>query len=558
MRAKVVFPLALGAMGALASSNTAAAPPRNPDEKEIQEMRAKSPHAVELLERGDALAAAGSAQEAEALFRQARTEFPNASILWRKDCEMLIALGKRDEAVSACASALGQAHWGANFRGLVSAFLDGPGPTTFADLARAVRATASERHKGPSFSIAAAACDIAERIGDDVMLQRCAEELKRYDANDPATKKALSVLASRCPPWRFWGGWGAIAAAIAATLVHAVLRFVRRRAPRAGVAAAAAMALTFCALPRIAAADTKPGFHGLSKWAIDDDHPEANIPSEKERNADPLQFGYWLQDVALKGEHASRRGDHLAAARFYEALGKAVPERATGFVKACEEYEAAGDRKKAIDMCADALVREGLTVKDYTRFVHLVLQEPEPLSENQKSALVNVLAHMREDPAGHAVVDDLECEVGTRLSKVALLKECTAGLVQSAPNAPKTVMYLWALAVADSRIGEAGKLIERAQAAGVGAEDIERMKKTTAAKATQRNLRYGLFAFAVGLFLAGVVVAFRAILARKRPGAQPPAAAGAGSESTSAETANAETANAETAAEPSAEVQPQG
>ena len=100
------------------------------------------------------------------------------------------------------------------------------------------------------------------------------------------------------------------------------------------------------------------------------------IPSEAERNADPLEFGYWIQDVAAKAARASKNGDHLTAARLYGALGKAVPDRAVNFVKMCEEYEALGDLAKAADACGDALLRDGARVSDYSRFVHLMLTKP--------------------------------------------------------------------------------------------------------------------------------------------------------------------------------------
>jgi tetratricopeptide (TPR) repeat protein len=519
---------ALGALVLLGASSAVADPlPRDPDSMELREMQAKTPHAAELLEKGEALVAAGQTQEAEALFRQAHTEFPDGSILWRKDCEALTALGRRKDAILACGTAVGQAHWGPNVRALVSAFVDGPTPPTAGELSQAVLLTAAERHKGPSFTVAAAACDIAERIGDDVMLQRCAEELRRYNPDDPATKKAFSILASRCPPWRFWGGWGVIAAAVILTLGDAIRRLARRRWPRAGVAAAAATAMGLCSLPGTAAADEpKPGFHGLSKWPVDDEHPDSNIPTEKDRNADPLQFGYWLQDVALKAEHAAKSRNHTAAARFYEVLGKAVPERATGFVKACEEYEAAGDLPRAVDMCADALLRDGLVVKDYTRFVHLVIKLPGPVSEQHKAAIANVLAHMREDRSSQPFVDSLECEVGTRTSNVAQLKECTANLAAKDPNDRKTIVYLWALAIADGKPGQAERFLERAKEAGVAPDDLENMKKATAARSREVLLRTSLVVAAVLLFAAGIAVAIRAILARKRslpPPGPPPA-----------------------------------
>ena len=500
------------------------------DERELQAMRSTQPHAVELLEQGEAKASAGSLAEAESLFRQAHAEYPDGAILWRRDCEMLAALGRRPEAIQACTSAMSQAHTNTNFRALASSFVDGPAPPSAADLTLAILVTAAERHRGLSPAVAAAACDIAERIGDIAMLQRCTEDLERLDPGDPATQKAERILASRCPPWRFWLGWGAIAAALGGTLGHAVARFVRRKSRRTGAVAVVGVALVL-SMARIAGADepapapapaaaapapSASASQWLSKWAVDDAHPDSNIPSEKDRNADPLQFGYWIQDVALKGEHASKRGDHVAAAKLYEALAVAVPDRATGFLKACEEYEAAGMFDKAINACADGLLRDGLMAKDYIHFVHLVVSRPGKLGDKETAALANVLAHMREDPAGKPFVDGLECEVGSRTSNVAQLKECTNALAARAPDDAKTIVYQWDLAVAEGNAGEAEELMRRGRAAGVSSEDGANMKAATDRMAMDRAVRTTLITVAVGLVVSALYLALTALSRRKR------------------------------------------
>jgi hypothetical protein len=443
----------------------------------------------------------------------------DASLALRRECETLTAQGRRDEAVLACSNALQTVRSGANVRALVSALVDGPTPPTSSELAIALTVTAQEHDRGGGPTAAAAACDIAERIGDMIMLQQCADELRRTAPDDPATRRAVSVLAAQCPPWRFWGGWALIAAAVAGALVHAGRRAARRWARRASVPAAAAVTMVLLARPGAARADA-PAVpeHGWlnNKWHIDDEHPEANIPSETERNADPLQFGYWLQDLAWKAEHASRTGDHAAAVKYYSALAVAVPDRAIGFVKTCEEYEALGDGDKAIEMCGQALLRDGLTVHDYDHFIHLVLAQPRPLRDKETASLAEVLLHMREDPAGRDFVDDLECQVGTRTSNVAQLEECTAALQARAPDDPKTISYLWALAVAKGNTGEAAKLVDRAKAAGVAPQDIERMSRATEDRTLQRTVHVLLWAAAIGLLAAGMAVAARAIVARRR------------------------------------------
>src|SRR5262249_10570127 len=146
---------------------------------------------------------------------------------------------------------------------------------------------------------------------------------------------------------------------------------------------------------------------------------------------------------------ASESGDHAKAARFYETLTAAVPDRAVGMIKACEEYEAMGDRARAIDRCGSALLRDGTTVKDYDRFVRLVLAKNGALADNEKAALTHVLAHMKGEPKAQDAAVDLTCEVGARLSDAPMLRECADALAARDPSGVKAVTYQWALAVAE-------------------------------------------------------------------------------------------------------------
>jgi tetratricopeptide (TPR) repeat protein len=514
-------------VAAWAAPGTAPAAPLIPgdpyEDQERSTLRERDPKSAALLERGESLLAGGQAKEADEIFRQVETASPECSIAWRRDCEALMALGQQKEALQACSKTLEREPGGAAVRALVSALVDGPAAPTPTELFQALLLTSTENRRSPGgVTVAAAACDIAERMGDVVMLRRCAEVLERVAPEDPATRRAEELLAARCPPARFWIGWFTIAAAVVLTVAHAVRRSVRRLPRRSAVSAVALVCAAIGSLPAIARADDPQG-HWLSKWPVDDEHPEKSIPSEKDRNADPLQFGYWLQDVALKGEHASKTGDHLAAAKYYNVLALAVPERAIGYTKTCDEYEAAGERDKAINACAEALLHDGLLVKDYTHFVHLMLGKPGKLTEKDIGALTQVLAHMREDPGGRDFADALECEVGTRTANLAQLRECTAALAARAPNSPETISYEWALAVQEGNFTEAQGILERAKTAGVPAESLENMKRTMERQANRRYLQLALITLALVMAIGAAGVALRN--ARRRRDA----AGGAGS-----------------------------
>jgi tetratricopeptide (TPR) repeat protein len=510
---------AVVAVAATAFAEVAMAAPAGArsDAEELDAMRANTPHAAQLFVLGEARAREGALAEADERFRRAHAEYPDGSLAWRRDCEVRTALGPRREAILACAEALQRAHSDRTVRALVSALVDGPEAPTEVDLVQALAVIAKE-HDNPlgQVTAAAAACDVAERTGEGAMLQQCAGELERLAPNDPATQKARAALAMRCPPWRFWGGWGAIAALLGVTLADWLRTSFRRRAARVSVVAAASLVIVL-GIPRVAHAEPEDATRaGVSKWAVDPQSPEAAIPSEKDRNADPLQFGYWLQDVASLAERASKQGDHATAARLYVALAKAVPDRAVGDVKACAEYEAMGQLDAAIAACGDALLRDGSTVGDYERFVELMLSKPGDLSGKEAAALGQVLVHLREDAAGRGVVDDLECQVGARTSNVAQLHECTAALAAREPDGTKTITYLWALAVAEGRFADAKALEERARAAGVAPESVGRMARAAAVGQSDRVRQRAFLVAALVLLSGALMIAARALLARRR------------------------------------------
>jgi tetratricopeptide (TPR) repeat protein len=505
-----VIAVTIGWTSAVAASSPLS--PRQPiDEQELARMRMTAPSAADAIAEGEVLVEAGALDRADALFAQAESSYPAGALASRRRCEIMTAWGLRQKAVEECSRAMQSSHSNPNVRALVRALVDGPQPPTSSDLVQAWLVVSSERDRAPGqLTPIAAGCDVAARMGDEGMLQRCAEELERIAPTDPDTLRVKALLASRCPPLRFWTGWLAVLAAIALTVGHALRRkLVAVRRP----AAVAAGALVALLAPAISRAEPSGGL--LSKWPVDDAHPESSIPSDKDRNADPLEFGYWLQDVALKAERASGRGDHAAAAAFYGALAHAVPDRAVGFVKMCDEYEALGDRQRAIDACAAALLRNGLTLRDYTHFVDLELGRSGALPEKDVGALRQVISHMRQEPNARDVVDDVECRVGVRISDEAMLDECTAALAARSPDSPATISYEWALAMQKGQLDEAERQVGRAKAAGMPDVGVAEMRQATEGAAARRRWRIVLALAAVALLLAGGFTAARAFIRRR-------------------------------------------
>jgi tetratricopeptide (TPR) repeat protein len=524
LRATILAAVATATAILVSASAAAAGPLRDaPEAARVAAMHVHYPQAAEQLEKGEALAAAGSLEEALQAFREGHAQDPvDAGIFWRRECETLTALGRHDEAKTACWNSLQELRVPQTIVATTRALVTGPTPPSYNEIHQALTLILVERSKSlfEQPRLAEAMCDVAESIGDGVMLQHCTEELERMAPDYPPTKHARAVLDAPCPPWRFWLGWLAIAGACIATLADAGRRFARKRALGIGGAgtAAAIVLASLALLPRTARADLPPAPPGtmMSNWAVDDHDPEAHVPSLKEMNADPLQAGYWVQDVLTKAQLATKHGDHQAAIKYYRALFKAVPDKPIALLRLCAEYEAVNDLNGAINSCGLALMMDGVTIRDYAHFVQLLLSRPGPLSPKDVAAATNVINHLKDDKdniaksAGY----QLECELGVRIGDVDKLKECTAALATSAPGDQKTLSFEWALAMQQSQFGRARAILAQVKAAGASDESIKNMQ--TALDAGDRQQRKWLAVTAAGTLLFLVGVAYAVTMARRR------------------------------------------
>jgi len=367
------------------------------------------------------------------------------------------------------------------------------------------------------------------------MLEKYVRELERVAPRHPETTRARAALASSRP-----GVWRPVLGAVLilfpglATFAHAMWRSLRRRVRPTPVIAALAMSVAVSVAPVDVRADEpspppsasapvvaptrQPG--NIGTWPIDEDKPERSVPTEAQRNRDPLAFGYWLQDVTAKGQLAAQRGDHEAAIRYFRALSKAVPDRAIGLTRLCDEYEAEGEREKAADACAIALWKEGVVYRDYEHYIHLVLAKQGPLSPAEIAEGHKIFDHLREDKTLNDGFYDLECQFSSRASDVRGLERCVAVAQAKAPDAPTTLIYEWELAVRKGNIPEARQLLDRMKASGLKPEVVERMNHEMGVMAGKHIalVVYGL------LFVACSVAAATAgiLLARRRRTKQGP------------------------------------
>jgi hypothetical protein len=226
-----------------------------------------------------------------------------------------------------------------------------------------------------------------------------------------------------------------------------------------------------------------------------------------------MEYGYFLQDVLTAAEAAEQRRDHRAAARYYRAIVKAVPDRAKGFTKLCDALQADGQGAEALKACEQALTKEGVVADDFIRYARLLLAKSGDLTQAEVDDVKGVVAHLRGQPGARVFGHHLECELATRRADVALLESCTAGLAKDAPQDAKTISFQWALALKQRNHHQALALIARAREAGVSAEGIARMESATTSirpfwQALFLDLRYlGLGALTLGAL--GLLIANR-------------------------------------------------
>jgi hypothetical protein len=458
------------------------------DKHELLSLERTQPNGVGLWRQGEEALRTGDLSRAEGLFRASRQGVPQFGLAARRHCQVLSELGRRDEAIAACSEAVTLNSTGRDLRAAVGALMSGTTTPTTEDFASAAT-IAGGIIKGNVAGFAAL-YDIGWRLGDRAMMNSALENLRRLAPDHFETKRAEAELpASR--PWRFWLGWILAALAGLGTLWHAALRGRPARVasasgPERPLAAALPLiclgALLLSASSAHAAAPAAGDFPKTAEsFEINDDDPSSNIPSEKARNEKPLEFGYWLQELLERGQKALKDHDPPRAAKYFLAIAKGVPTKATGFGKVCEAYEAGGERAKAIAACNEAMARQGARLEDSVRYVRLVLQKDAAPTTAELKDIQGVLDHLRaSDDVSALTANQMQCDLALRLSDTKMLASCTAALVKMAPQNARTVAFQWALAVRKGDGDLARRLLAEGKKAGIDANGLHEMELTTA------------------------------------------------------------------------------
>jgi hypothetical protein len=515
-------------LGVATERTWAGEPPRHHrDEAEQRDLAAEHPKAAELLGNAEAAFHAGKLREAEALLAEADRAAPASFIVARRYCQVLTELGERARAVDACNRALKGGHMAMDRLAAVSALMTGPGEPTSNELAQALLlATTAKNLTGQPFGDAAL-CEIAYRLGDAVLLQDCTTELARVAPGHYLTRRFQGLLDSGA---RYWLVWGMLALACLATALHALRGRLTLRRRVAVIASASVVAASLLATPARAeepgpAASAAPspmkkkdGHWQLSRFPIDHEHPENAIPTEDERNKEPLDFGYFLQDLASEGAYAEKKGDYRAAVKYWRALAKAVPDVATGFRRACRAYETLEDRDNGLDYCGRALNAQGAELEDYVHYGNLMLMKSEPLDAAELGDFRNTIQHLRAQPGDGAryVAETLSCELAVNREDQGALNQCTQSLEKMKPGDPQTLAFEWSLAMFRHDYSAARELVARLRAGGYEARVVAGMERALAAesrwwKPFTNDWRYWLVSGGGGLGLLAW------LLSRRRP-----------------------------------------
>lgn len=481
--------LSTGALGAVMLAGSARAEPAPvrilDDRADLDIMRAKEPKAFELFTQGEAALAAGRAAEANELFARVQAIWPSGAIMARRRCQALAELGKRSAAIEECRRAITNGGSFLDHRALVIALTTGDQPLNVDELADASRAAESAKEHAPSLPYGyAAECDIARRLGDERMLRTCTEKLTQMAPAHYETRRALGALGANWSERLRVSFWLTFVAAGLATLAHAARRAFGRRT--ATTAAVVLLGLSLSAPsradapPPAASGEGGPGVPGVtkgfSKWSINHADPMSSVPTQQQRDANPLEYGYFLMDVTEAGDRAMQNKDYAAAAKYYQALAKAVPDAGRGFAKACEAFEALGNRQKALEYCTLAIALRGSRLVDYGRYARIMLAKTERLTPAEVNELTQVTTHLQSIEGGPDLAQSINCEIGVRNEDVKRLQQCTEALQKTEAGKARTITYQFAYAIALKDEGAARQVITEARQAALPAAAIQKME----------------------------------------------------------------------------------
>lgn len=204
----------------------------------------------------------------------------------------------------------------------------------------------------------------------------------------------------------------------------------------------------------------------LSHFEIDHENPSANLPTAKEAELRPLLFAAMIQDLGGGIEAARERGDFAQAVKYDQAWTVMAPQHAASFTALCSDLDALNRRDEALQGCANAIQKPGVTVSAFARFVRLVIKRPGGPDPVELEDARNAIDHLKSDEASRILGYQLQCELSLTIKDDVALEECASKLSELAPDAPQSITYAWSLALNKNDQTRAQELVAKAKQAG--------------------------------------------------------------------------------------------
>jgi hypothetical protein len=259
-------------------------------------------------------------------------------------------------------------------------------------------------------------------------------------------------------------------------------------------------------------ANSKPG----QPIAFDYDHPEANIPTQEEANANPLEFGYYLMELARSADQAEDAKDWEKALKVYRAMSIASPKRGVGPRKACALLISLKRTLEAEAPCRAVLVREDSTLADFSRWLRIVVREAEKMSPDVLAYAHEAIEHLRKQPGGELTALQAACELAVHERTPLSAATCVPRLLELAPDEVTTLIFAWQAAVEAGQEDEANAFLERIRAKGVPQDAIDKLMNSAAASREDAESAASCLGCGGGSQLLLALILIAAVLAFRR------------------------------------------